>query len=226
MLRSALYLAAAFLLCHTVSAQTKKPAAENNRSAVTADSLIKPELDRLTRTYHLDPATLAAYDKIITFDREVFVGKVDNITFSDVRYVGATDKAVHLISRSRISQILYAGGRRDVFIALDDPRVQQQELVDSGRIIVKNLSDWMKVRVTENPDEVTSLLALGVVKTRYEADKGNLDNDELMRRASVSLKKKAAALHAHYVLVETKFFNKPYGELPVLEVTGRVYGYR
>jgi hypothetical protein len=225
MARSALYLATAFLFCQALSTGTNA-VAQDNQPAVTADSLIKPELDRLTRTYHLDAATLAACDKIITFDREVYVGKVEHITFAEVRYVSATDKAVHLINRSRISQILYAGGRRDVFIALDDPRVQQQELVDSGRIIVKNMSDWMKVRVTENPEEVNSLLALGVVKTRYEGERGNMDNEELMRHAAVSLKKKAAAMRAHYVLIETKFFNKPYGELPVVEVTGRVYGYR
>jgi hypothetical protein len=192
----------------------------------SADSLVKPELERLVRNYHLDPARLAAYDKIITFDREVFVGKVDNITFAEVRYVGAADGTLHAIGRSRISQILYAGGRRDVFIPLDDPSLRQQELVDSGKIVVKNVSDWMKVRVTEDPDEVNQLLALGEVKTRYEGDRGNLDNEELMRRASVNLKKKAAAMRAHYVLVETKFFNKNYGELPVVEVTGRVYGYR
>jgi hypothetical protein len=195
-------------------------------TSISADSLVLPELDRLVRNYHLDPSRLAAYDKIITFDREVFVGKVDNITFAEVRYVGAADGALHSIGRSRISQILYAGGRRDVFLALDDPAVRQKELVDSGKIVVKNVSDWMKVRVTEDPEEVNQLLALGEVKTRYEADRGNLNNEELMRRASVNLKKKAAAMRAHYVLVETKFFNKNYGELPVVEVTGRVYGYR
>jgi hypothetical protein len=168
----------------------------------------------------------AGFDKIITFDREVFVGTVDKITFSDVRYISADDRSVHLIPRSRISQILYAGGRRDVFIALDDPNVRQKELVDTGKIIVKSMSDWMKVRVTENPDEVNNLFAMGMVKTRYEGERGNIGNDELMRLASVNLKKKAAAMRAHYVLVETKFFNKNYGELPVVEVTGRVYGYR
>lgn len=208
----------------TLAAQQTKYAKAGG--PVSADSLVQPELDRLVSNYHLDPAKLAAYDKIITFEREVFVGKVDNITFAEVRYVGAADGTLHAIGRSRISQILYAGGRRDVFIPLDDPEVQQKELVDSGKIVVKNVSDWMKVRVTEDPGEVNQLLALGEVKTRYEGDRGNLNNDELMRRASVNLKKKAAAMRAHYVLVETKFFNKNYGELPVVEVTGRVYGYR
>jgi hypothetical protein len=190
-----------------------------------ADSLINRELVRLSRLYKLDSASLAAYDKIITFDREVYVGKIHNITFSEVRFTCPPDSCIQALGRSRISQILYASGRRDVFMPLDDASVKHKELVDTARIIIRNQKDWMKVVVTEDPFDVSNLRILGEIKTRYEADIGNMNNEELMRHASVNLKKKAAALKAHYVLVETKFFTKPYGELPVVEVTARVFGY-
>ncbi len=79
----------------------------------------------------------------------------------------------------------------------------------------------MKVIVTENPGDVNNLMALGEIKTRYEGETGNMNNEELMRHAAINLRKKAASMNAHCVLVETKFFRKPYGELPVVDVTAK-----
>lgn len=225
MLRSAICIFL-FLYFPAVHAQSAHSGPADRQMIAAADSLINPELERLGRLFKLDSAALASFDKIITFDREVYVGKIHNITFSEVRYTGPADSILHAISRSRISQILYAGGRRDVFLPLDDARVKQKELVDTTRIIIKNLKDWMKVVVTEDPYDVSDLQALGGVKTRYEAEMGNMNNDDLMRQAAINLKKKAAAMKAHCVLVETKFFVKSYGELPVVEVTGTAFGYK
>jgi hypothetical protein len=209
-----------------LEAQEVKNRPADYRSREMADSLVNPELIRLGRIYNLDSTSLAAYDKIITFDREVFVGKIINISFSEVHFTYPLNMTVQNLSRSRVSQILYANGKRDLFIALDDAQVKQKELVDTGKIIVKGQKDWMKVIVTENPVDVNNLLALGEIKTRYEAETGNMNNEELMRHAAINLRKKAAAMNAHCVLVETKFFRKPYGELPVVDVTARAFGYK
>jgi hypothetical protein len=208
-------------LCAQLLAQ---PAADDPYSKL-ADSLIKPELQRLSRLYNLDSASLAGYDKIITFDREVFVVKIHNITYAEVRFTYPFSETLNAINRSKISQILYSDGRRDVFIALDDRTVKQKELVDTTRIIVKSQKDWMKVVITEDPAAITGLKALGYLKAHYEAEKGNIGNDELMNRVGVILKKKAAIMKAHCVLIETKFFYKAYGELPRVEVTARAFGY-
>jgi hypothetical protein len=176
--------------------------------------------------YRLDSAALARYDKIITFDREVYVGRIHNVSFSEVRYTRPNDDQLQAIRRSRISQILYTDGRRDVFIALDDRAVKQKELVDTSRIIIKSQKDWMKVRVTEDPGEVAGLKEAGALRATFEAEMGNASNEELMRQASIALKKRAALLKAHYVLVDTKFFHKSYGDLPSVEVTARAFGYQ
>jgi hypothetical protein len=189
------------------------------------DSMIKSELNRLSLFYHLDSSSLAHFDKIITFDREVYVVKINNITYSEVRFTYPSDDRVNSLNRSKISQILYSDGRRDVFIPLDDRIVKEAKLVDTARIIVKNQKDWMKVVVTENPLEVNNLVTKGNLKATYEAEMGNAGNDELMRHAGIILKKKAAALNAHCVLIDTKFFYKAYGDLPKVEVTGRAFGY-
>lgn len=215
-----------FLSGLSLHAQTSRGQKNHRPTMSMADSLINPELQRLSRLYNLDTAILNTFDKIITFDREVYVGRIHNITFSEVRFTGPADTLIHSLGRSSISQILYASGRRDVFMPLDDAKVNQKELVDTGRIIIKNQLDWMKVIVTEDPSDVSDLRLFGQIKTRYEADMGNMNNDQLLRHASVALKKKAAALKAHCVLVETKFFLKPYGEMPVIEVTARAFGYR
>ncbi len=152
--------------------------------------------------------------------------KIINISFSEVHFTNPLDPKVQTLSRTRVSQVLYANGRRDLFIALDDAGVKQKELVDTGRILVKGQKDWMKVIVTENPGDVNNLMAVGEIKTRYEGETGNMNNEDLMRHAAIELRKKAAAMKAHCVLVETKFFRKPYGELPVVDVTARAFGYK
>jgi hypothetical protein len=209
-----------------LQAQAVRSGPADYRLKEMTDSLVNPELIRLGRLYKLDSASLAAYDKIITFDREVYVGKIINISFSEVHFTSPLDKTLQTLSRSRVSQVLYANGRRDLFIALDDAEVKQKDLVDTGRIIVKGQKDWMKVIVTENPGDVNNLMAVGEINARYEAETGNMNNEELMRHAAITLRKKAAAMNAHCVLVETKFFRKPYGELPVVDVTARAFGYK
>jgi len=203
---------------------TAQPAVEE-APALMPDSVLIPELNRLALIYQLDSAALAQYDKIITFDREVYVGKIFNISYSEVRFTYPHEDNLNAINRSRISQILYGNGRRDVFIPLDDRTVKHKELVDTARIIIKNQKDWMKVKLTEDPAEVAGLKAKGNLKVRYEADVGNASNDELMQQANYILKKKAAVLKAHYVLVESKFFHKSYGDLPEVEVIARAFGY-
>jgi hypothetical protein len=189
------------------------------------DLEIRQKAAGLGKLYKLDSAALAGYDKIVTFKREVYVGKVYNITFSDVRYSIPGEQELTTLAKSLVSQILYADGRRDVFIALEGRSVKQKELVDTSRIIVKNQKDWLKVLVTEDPGAVENLKPYGKLKTRYEADIGNASNDDLMKQAGIVLKKRAAMLKAHCVFIETKFFTNSFGDLPSVEVTGIAYGY-
>lgn len=205
-------------------AAAAQPAGKDDPDVIPPEEL-RARVTELARLYKLDSAALARYDKIITYDREVYLGKIYNITFSEVRFTCPPHDQLNALSKSKISQILYADGRRDVFIALEDRAVKQKELVDTSEIIVKNLRDWMKVTVTENPQEVAQLTAKGPLKVTYEAETGNANNDELMRQAGNLLRKKAAVLKAHYVLVETKFFHKSYGDLPKVEVTAVAFGY-
>jgi hypothetical protein len=199
--------------------------AQKDEPVIMPEGEFKTRLAELGRLYKLDSASIAEYDKILTYDREVYLGKIHNITFSEVRYTCPPNNALNALSKSKISQILYADGRREVFIPLDDRTVKQKELVDTTRIIIKNQRDWLKVMVTEDPADVANLAAKGNMKVTYEAYLGNADNEELMRQAGNLLKKKAAVLQAHCVLIETKFFHKAYGDLPRVEVTARAFGY-
>lgn len=217
-------MVAVFVVFMTVLPVAAQPEGKNDPDIIPPEEL-RARVTELARLYRLDSATLAKYDKMITYDREVYLGKIYNITFSEVRFTCPPDNHLNALGKSRISQILYADGRRDVFIALEDRSVKQKELVDTSAIIIKNLRDWMKVTVTENPQEVAHLTAKGPLRVTYEAETGNTNNDELMRQAGNLLRKKAAVLKAHYVLVETKFFHKSYGDLPRVEVTAVAFGY-
>lgn len=215
---------AALLFLISLLPLAAQPAGKDDPDVIPPEEL-RARVTELARMYRLDSATLARYDKMITYDREVYLGKIYNITFSEVRFTCPPHDQLNALNKSKISQILYADGRRDVFIALEDRAVKQKELVDTSEIIVKNLRDWLKVTVTENPQEVAHLTAKGPLKVTYEAETGNANNDELMRQAGNLLRKKAAVLKAHYVLVETKFFHKSYGDLPKVEVTAVAFGY-
>lgn len=214
----------ALLFLISVMPLAAQPAGKEDPDVIPPEEL-RARVTELARMYRLDSAALARYDKMITYDREVYLGKIYNITYSEVRFTCPPHDQLNALGKSKISQILYADGRRDVFIALEDRAVKQKELVDTSEIIIKNLRDWMKVTVTENPQEVAHLTAIKPLKVTYEAETGNANNDELMRQAGNLLRKKAAVLKAHYVLVETKFFHKSYGDLPKVEVTAVAFGY-
>jgi hypothetical protein len=217
-------LIAAFLLFSTLFSYSIYAQASKDEALMT-DYEIKSKIAGIGRMYKLDSAALASYDKIITYEREVYVGKIHNITFTEVRFTCPPDNRLNSLVKSRISQILYSDGRRDVFIPLEGRTVNQKELVDTSRIIIKTQKDWLKVMVTEDPSDVKNLTAMAVLKARYEAGMGNADNEELMRQASIILKKKAALIKAHCVLIETKFFTNSYGDLPKVEVTAKAFGY-
>lgn len=195
-------------------------------ASLMPDYEIRQKTEGLGKVFMLDSTELAQLDKIVTFEREVYVGKIYNITFSDVRFFVPGETQLRTVGKSHVSQILYADGRRDVFIALEGRTVKQKELVDTSRIIIKSQKDWMKVMLTEDPSSVANLAHYGNMKAKYEAHVGNASNDELMRQAGIILKKRAALLKAHYVLIETKFFKKSYGDLPSVEVTAKAFGYR
>lgn len=186
------------------------------------DTLLRA-IERKAGEYNLNRAELDECDKIITFGRDVHVGRIRTITYSDIWFTAPRDTALQHVRRSDVSQVLFAGGRRDVFIPLNDRSVNQADRVNPDQLIVKNQKDWMKVRVTENPDEVRGLLPCGKLSAKYEAEVGNMPNDELMRHAGNVLRKKAVHLKASCVLIDTKFFYKAYGDLPRVEVTAVAY---
>lgn len=195
------------------------------RTRAYIDSMVNPVAARLLMQDLIDSATLAACDKIITVSKEVYVVNIHNITFTQVRFTYPADNMLNALNRSQVSQILYGDGRIDVFVPLEDKSIAQRHLVDTSRIIIKNQKDWMKVRSTENIEEISNLVSKGKIKVRFQADRGNVDNDYLVRNAMVMLKKKAAGQKAHYVLIESKFFHKAFGDLPSVEINATAYGY-
>lgn len=189
------------------------------------DSLITPLLTSMILSHQIDSATLASCDKIITIDKEVFVAHIHNITYTEVRFMYPSERMLNAMARSRISQILYEDGRIDLFVPLENRTIKQDYLVDTSRIIIRNQKDWMKVKATEDASEVSDLVSKGNIKTSFEAGSGNVNNDYLVRNATNLLKKKAARMKAHYILIESKFFHKAFGDLPSVQITATAYAY-
>lgn len=163
------------------------------------------------------------FDKIITLNREVIIARVERITPTDIFYVYPLNYVNLSINRSLISQILYADKSLEVFVPLD--RKMNMPILQTERVIVRNKKDWEKVISTYNKEEVTDLESRGNVLAEFEAPKLKVDNEYLEKNAIIILKRKAANLGAHYVLITNTTFHSGYGDLPLVEMEGVAYGY-
>jgi len=131
----------------TTEPYEKNPVISKNQSSTDSeylrtrayiDSMVNPVAARLLMQDIIDSVTLAAFDKIITVSKEVYVVNIHNITFTEVRFTYPSDDMLNALSRSQVSQILYGDGKIDVFVPLEDKSIEQKHLVDTSRIIIKN----------------------------------------------------------------------------------------
>ena len=202
----------------------KPDSADYARAALVADTLIHFTLDKLQILSNIDNEGKAIhyFDKIITFDNEVLVVKVQQITLTEVRFLYPYNTRVESINRQNVSQILYSDDRIDLFIPYDE---EKKELlpIQEDRLIVYHREIWEKIVVTEDEDEVAGLELAGPVSAVYEAGVYKSTNQYLEKNGMIILKKRAAKLNADYILITNKSFHKGYGDPPSVKIEGLAY---
>jgi hypothetical protein len=190
-----------------------------------ADSLLTNAYTKLTYLSNFDSSAITKFDKILTYDHQVYIVKIQNITPSYVLFLYPFNTNVHPLNRSEISQIQYADGTIDIFLPLPDKNGFSFHIVDTARIIIRNPREWEKVVLTESADDIDGMVEKGKITASYIADFGNAANKYLEKNAGIILKKKAANLNAPVILVINKNYNKAYGDLPSIELEGIIFGY-
>lgn len=162
----------------------------------------------------------AQFDKIITLENGVYIVKVNQVTFTEVNFYYPLNNNLESINRKKVSQILYANGKIDLFIPLD---ADKSEPIKEDRLIVHSIENWEKVTVTDDKSAVANMIEIGPVKSFYIAEGVQVSNKYLEKNCQIILKRQAANLKADYVLIEKKTFNKRYGESPSIKIEATAF---
>lgn len=197
------------------------------RQSSIVDSLINESVKKLNLLSNIGNSSFSIdnFDKIITFDNEVFFVRVQHITLVDVNFIYPLNSVVESVEREKVSQIIYANGNIDLFIPFDEAHKDSLNYVDD-RLIVRHRKAWESVQVTEDKSDLAGLIEVGPVNAVYDSDRMRVDNDFLEKNGLIILKRRAANLDADYVFVIKKTFNKGYGSFPSVSIEGIAYKYR
>jgi len=190
-----------------------------------ADSFIASAYLMLSSLSNYDSRAIATFDKILTYQHDVVIAKIQNITPGLVLFLYPFNTELQSLNRNDISQIQYSDGTIDIFLPLTDKAGFNKEVVDTARIIIRNRRDWEKVTLTDKSEDISGMIEKGKVNASYQADYVNAENEYLEKNAQIILRKKAANLNAPVVLLVNKNFHKAYGDPPSVELEGILYNY-
>lgn len=135
---------------------------------------------------HTGFAQEAKTDKIVKLTGESLAVKVTSVTDRDVSFVYPGEEAVNVISANLVKEIDFASGRVQTL---------------TTRVDIRTEEDWAKVTVTTLEGDIKGLVAKGdvvasVIPMTAFSSQANMDE-----RAAEKLKRKAAKLGAHMILL-------------------------
>lgn len=129
---------------------------------------------------------------------------VNYVSEYDITYIYPGETVTYTTSRNVVKKIRYGSGRVEKITDL---------------IIINDENDWEKVITTHVPSDIKGLTLKGEVTTRAAVFGGNLK--KLDKVAIEKIKRQAATMGAHIILIETKILDATNRIL----VTGKAYTY-
>lgn len=189
------------------------------------DSLINVNIDKIRIINPNDTAYLkqiADYDKLVFNNWDLKIVKVKDITSQQVLFLYPLNPQTQIVRREKVSQILYADGRHEIFKPLI--RHNESDSMFLKDVRIKDPKKWQKVTVVYNEDEIPMLFELGEVFAEYRSYKINASTEYLEKNAIIILKKKVANMNGTCVLVTEKKTRRPYGDSPFIRIEGRAFG--
>jgi|GEM_PF-7129812 len=198
--------------------------ADYARAAIVANDLLNATVNKLHTLSNIDKKGTAInhFDKIITFDNEVLIVKVQHITLTEISFLFPFNTRYESINRQKVSQILYADNRIDLFTPFEEDKKDLLPIQEE-RLIVYRRELWERILTTENKNDVNGFKKIGPVSAVFEADRINSNHKYLEKNGMIRLKKRAARLHADMVLIINKSVHRGYGDYPNIKIEGIAY---
>jgi hypothetical protein len=198
--------------------------ADYAKAAIVADDLLYSTVKKLHILSNIDKnaAAISYFDKIITFDNEVLIVKVQHITLTEVSFLYPFNTRIETINRQKVSQILYADNRIDLFTPFEEEKKKLLP-VQEDRLIVYRRELWERIMITENENDINGFQKVKHLTVVFEADRINCNHKYLERNGMIRLKKRAAGLQADMVLITNKSVHRGYGDFPNIKIEGIAY---
>ncbi|WP_046243896.1 hypothetical protein [Hymenobacter terrenus] len=125
-------------------------------------------------------------DKIVKLNGETVSAKVTSVTDRDVSFVYPGEEAVNVISANQVKEIDFASGRVQTL---------------ATRVEIHSEEDWGKVVITTIESDVKGLVSKGDVVAAAIPMTAFSSQANMDARATEKLKRKAAKLGAHMILL-------------------------
>lgn len=155
----------------------------------------------------------AVTDIVYKHDGKKLLVDVKKIYLNDLYYSFSGETKVHKMDQRLVYKIEYKTGKI--------------EILNENPPKVREVTDYRKVKVTKNPDDVEGLIEVAKLEAPAEgSSRRNTTLKSLERTATIVLRRKAALVNADIVLITDKKSNVAFGELPSLILYGTAYSYR
>ncbi len=152
-------------------------------------------------------------DIIYQHDGTKMLVDVKRIYLNDLYYSLPGETKVNKMDQRLVHKIEYKTGKI--------------EILNETPPDVREVGDYRKVKVTEDPDDVEGLVEVAKLEAKSEGnDRGYSTPKSLERSATIVLRRKAALVNANIVLITDKKTNVAFGEIPSVTLYGTAYSYR
>lgn len=149
-------------------------------------------------------------DTVYFFDRETMYVNVMKITYDSILYREAGQTDLKSLGKDRVNRIKYNWGRLEI-LNEKPPRRQKRY-------------DWRKVKFLKNKRRASDMHQVKEIMAKAKGSGRGFETPKSLEvKAKTILRKKAANVNAHYVLITNKTISTAFGEIPSATLTGIAY---
>ncbi|MFO7938323.1 MAG: hypothetical protein R6U66_01085 [Bacteroidales bacterium] len=153
-----------------------------------------------------------ATDIIVLHTGEKLYVDVKKIQLNDLYYTFPKHQEILEMDKRLVKKVYYKSGKIETLSQADED--------------IPDVGDYRKVKVTRDKKDVEKFLEVGRFDAKAEGSRRrNTSLRSLERSAEIILRRKAALLNAHIVLVIDQQSSMAFGEVPSTTLTGVAYAH-
>lgn len=172
-------------------------------------------------------------DQIIKTSGIKITAKVISTKGDKITYQIPGESFVVQLKKEEVEKIIFHDGKIVEFTSVEkieeeiEIKEEKETIIIEEKTITKadlDSLDWVNIKVTEDPNEITGLKEIGAISGFAEGGKLNTPTSVLLSHAMVDIRKEAALIQAHTVLIKEINHTRGYGDLPTTTMEGVAYG--